>query len=193
LAGGGTGFLTGAGGAAGATIGGLKGLFSDPGEDEEGNRKSRIMAALKGGLGGGALGAAGGLAAGAGGLAGLLGGGKLGLRAGEELGKRFGTKQAYAPMPGAAQRLGQMAARTSGQPAFPPNSAPASGPAPAPPRKPYRPSGAPGVEGEFGIRHNLAPTPQAGTGWRWGPPKRPAGSYFPGVPGSLIPETGPAR
>jgi len=75
LGGGTLGGLTGAGGAVGATVGGLKGLFSDPGEDEEGNKKSRLMAALKGTLGGGALGAAGGLAVGAGGLAGVgLGG-----------------------------------------------------------------------------------------------------------------------
>jgi len=87
LAGSGVGALAGAGGAAGATIGGLKGLFSDPGEDEEGNQKSRIMAALKGGLGGGALGAAGGLAAGAGGLAGAFGGGVAGGAAGNAIGK----------------------------------------------------------------------------------------------------------
>ena len=80
LGGGTLGGLTGAGGAVGATVGGLKGLFSDPGEDEEGNKKSRLMAALKGTLGGGALGAAGGLAVGAGGLAGVGLGGAGGSR-----------------------------------------------------------------------------------------------------------------
>jgi len=78
LVGVGVGGLTGAGGAAGATIGGLHGMFSDPGVDEEGKKRSRMMAALRGSLGGGALGAAGGLAAGVGGLAGGAAGGTVG-------------------------------------------------------------------------------------------------------------------
>lgn len=51
------------GGALGAGLGGLAGLVN-PGEDEEGNRRSRFGAMLRGALGGGALGA------GAGGLVG---------------------------------------------------------------------------------------------------------------------------
>ena len=98
VAGAGTGALAGAGGLAGATVGGLHGMFSDPGEDEEGEEKSRIWAALKGILGGGALGVAGGLAAGAGAVAGGVGG----AAAGGVLGKKLFNDPSPAP---AAQPL----------------------------------------------------------------------------------------
>ena len=54
-----TGAATGAalGAAAGGGIGALSGLVSDPGYDEQGQRKSRIKASLKGLIGGGAIGA----------------------------------------------------------------------------------------------------------------------------------------
>jgi hypothetical protein len=83
--GGTAGGVLGAGGAAGAAIGGLHGLFSDPGEDKEGEKRSRLWRALKGLLGGGALGIAGvgaGIAGGA--LGGALGG-KMGYRVGDSL------------------------------------------------------------------------------------------------------------
>lgn len=41
---------------AGAGVGAMQGLMRDPGYDENGQRRSRIGAALKGGLGGGAIG-----------------------------------------------------------------------------------------------------------------------------------------
>jgi hypothetical protein len=99
VAGAGTGALAGAGGLAGATVGGLHGMFSDPGEDEEGEEKSRIWAALKGILGGGALGVAGGLAAGAGAVAGGVGG----AAAGGALGKKLFND---TPPAGATEGLG---------------------------------------------------------------------------------------
>jgi hypothetical protein len=54
-----TGAPTGAalGAVAGGGIGALSGLVSDPGYDEQGQRKSRIKASLKGLIGGGAIGA----------------------------------------------------------------------------------------------------------------------------------------
>ena len=78
--------MGGLGGAAlGAGVGGLAGLVN-PGVDENGKRKSRLGAALRGALGGGALGGLGGAAAGqfapnqmlqfGSQVAGLLGGGK---------------------------------------------------------------------------------------------------------------------
>lgn len=53
----------GAGAALGAGIGGLAGLVN-PGVDENGKRKSRLGAAMRGALGGGAIGGLGGAAAG---------------------------------------------------------------------------------------------------------------------------------
>ena len=47
----------GLGAVAGGGIGALSGLVSDPGYDEQGQRKSRIKASLKGLIGGGAIGA----------------------------------------------------------------------------------------------------------------------------------------
>ena len=54
-----TGAPTGAalGAVAGGGIGALSGLVSDPGYDEQGQRKSRIKESLKGLIGGGAIGA----------------------------------------------------------------------------------------------------------------------------------------
>ena len=80
--------MGGLGGAAlGAGVGGLAGLVN-PGVDENGKRKSRLGAALKGALGGGAVGGLGGAAVGhfapnqtqqfGSQIAGLLGGGKAG-------------------------------------------------------------------------------------------------------------------
>jgi hypothetical protein len=66
--------LSGAGAAAGGLIGAGSGLLN-PGEDEEGNQRSRLMQALKRGLGYGAAGAAIGPLAG---MAGGLAGGKIG-------------------------------------------------------------------------------------------------------------------
>ena len=50
----------GLGAVAGGGIGALSGLVSDPGYDEQGQRKSRIKASLRAMIGGGAAGAAGG-------------------------------------------------------------------------------------------------------------------------------------
>jgi hypothetical protein len=84
--------FAGGGAAAGGTIGGLYGLLSDPGKDEKGERRSRLMRALKGIVYGGGLGVIGGLAGGAGAAFGGYHGGRAGLRAGEA----FSTRSASA-------------------------------------------------------------------------------------------------
>lgn len=52
--------LTGAGIGVGGAVGGLKGLFEDPGYDRQGRKRSRLMSALKQGLLGAGMGAVGG-------------------------------------------------------------------------------------------------------------------------------------
>lgn len=85
--------LAGGGAAAGGAIGGLYGLLSDPGKDEKGKRRSRLMRALKGIVYGGGLGALGGLAGGAGAALGGYYGGKSGLRFGD---RAFSERSASA-------------------------------------------------------------------------------------------------
>jgi hypothetical protein len=93
VTGGTLGGLAGGGAAAGSTIGGLYGLLSDPGENKKGERRSRLLRALKGIVYGGGLGALGGLAGGAGAALGGLGGGYTGMRLGYNA---FGERKASA-------------------------------------------------------------------------------------------------
>lgn len=87
-------------GLAGAGLGAGYGLLN-PGRDEKGNRKSRLMAALKYGL----IGGAGGAAAGPLGAMGAVGGGVLGTMHGlNKLDAAQGVAGAAMPQPGPSPR-----------------------------------------------------------------------------------------